>query len=92
VSIFFLYNLWLAKFMLNIETLLSNVSGIRKLNGFNMVAGCVIGDKGDVIVDNVSKPIKVLGVADGKAKILANHKLYKKNIDTVNELIRKKDF
>jgi len=81
-----------ANFMLNVEKLVSNVSGTKKMKGFNMVAGCVIGDKGDVIVDDISKPTKVLGVADGKAKILANQSLYKKNIDLVNEFIRKKNF
>jgi len=81
-----------ASLMLNSEKLIFAVSGTRKMKGFNMIAGCVIGDKGDVIVDNVSKPMKVLGVADGKAKILINQNLFKKHVDTVNKLIRKQAF
>jgi len=81
-----------ANFMLHTEKLIFDISGIRKMKGFNIVAGCVIGDKGDVIVDNISKPTRVLGVADGKAKILVNHNLFKKHVDTVNKLIRKQTF
>jgi len=44
-----------------------------------VVAGGVYGKYGDVVLDNFSKPKRVLGIADGKGGILY-HKLSSTNL------------
>ncbi len=40
-------------------------------NGSQVVAGGLIGRNGEVVVDSISRPTKVIGVADGKGGILS---------------------
>jgi len=77
-----------ANLMLNTEKLVSRISGIRKINNFSIVAGGVIGNKGDVVLDSLNKPKKILGVADGKGKLLANQRLYRNNVNLVKEILK----
>ena len=37
---------------------------------FNVVAGGVIGQKGDIVLDSINNPSLILGVADGKGSFL----------------------
>ena len=45
--------------------LINNVIGSRVVDGVRLVAGGVIGDEGDVVVDSIQNPEKVFGIADG---------------------------
>lgn len=76
-----------ANLMLNTENLISNIFGTTKINGINIVAGGAIGNKGDIIVDNIKKPRKILGIADGKGKTLRNIKKYRNDIKIVSRKI-----
>ncbi|MET1248473.1 hypothetical protein ABWW58_06775 [Sporolactobacillus sp. STCC-11] len=65
VRIAFLYNLLLLSD--EVELFFSKVMGRIKdpSKGYDLVSGGVIGNNGDVIVDQVIKPTQVVGVADG---------------------------
>lgn len=52
------------------EKLLEEIQGKAKLNGIEVVAGGIYGKNGAVVLDNILKPKKVLGIADGKGGIL----------------------
>ena len=52
--------------IVNTRKFVSELIGIKKMNGFNIISGGYVGDYGDVIVDNFKKPKKILGIADGK--------------------------
>lgn len=55
-----------AGMILNAESFIENVVGRRKVNKLHIVAGGFIGEKGDIIVDNIKKPTKIIGVSNGK--------------------------
>jgi 4-hydroxy 2-oxovalerate aldolase/long-chain acyl-CoA synthetase len=61
-----------------IETyeLTSKIMGKRQINGVNVVAGGYIGKKGDIVVDSIAAPGRVIGVADGKGKLIAVNETY----------------
>lgn len=44
--------------------------GRANWNGVDVVAGGLIGREGDVIVDSISRPTRVIGIADGKGAIV----------------------
>jgi hypothetical protein len=44
--------------------------GEHTMNGYSIVAGGVIGAVGDVVVDSISRPARILGVADGQGGLL----------------------
>ncbi len=62
--------------MFEIESLVATlhfhekVMGSHLLDGFKLVAGGVMGEKGDIVVDSISNPVRILGVADGKGGLL----------------------
>ncbi|MBB6449893.1 hypothetical protein HNR44_001871 [Geomicrobium halophilum] len=43
----------------------SNVQGKRKFLEVNIVAGGIIGEEGDVIVDQIKHPTQIIGIANG---------------------------
>lgn len=57
--------------VLDTEELVGRVLGRRSLAGVSVVAGGVLGRKGEVVVDSISKPLQVLGTADGRGGLLA---------------------
>lgn len=58
--------------ILETKNLTKNVMGKRSIAGIPVVAGGFIGERGDIIVDSISKPIRVIGVADGSGGVLKN--------------------
>jgi len=50
--------------------------GFRNFEGIGIVAGGMYGNYGDVIVDKISNPSKILGIADGKGGILRKKLTY----------------
>lgn len=50
--------------------LMTKILGYVKLTDFNVVAGGFIGKKGDIVVDSICEPTRVLGVADGQGYFL----------------------
>jgi len=41
------------------------INGRRVVNGVSMIAGGILGNDGEVVVDSVTKPKEILGIADG---------------------------
>lgn len=59
----------IAGIVLNImetDYLIENNMGRKNIGEINVVSGGVIGQEGDVVVDNVNDPVVVLGVASGE--------------------------
>lgn len=79
-----------ANLMANTEKFFTDIYGIRKIDSFNIIAGGYFGSKGDIIVDNIKSPKKVIGVADGKGGLLRRHTEFNYKIKTLKNLILKK--
>lgn len=45
-------------------------AGRRRFNGFDVVAGGIVGEAGDIVVDSISTPTTILGKADGRGGLL----------------------
>lgn len=60
--------------LLRLETfkLLNNVLGKNFIEEIPVVAGGVIGELGMVVLDSLSKPTKIIGVADGRGGLLSS--------------------
>ena len=69
------------------EKFLSEVYGFRKIDNFKIVAGGFLGEKGDIVVDKISKPSKIIGIADGVGGII-NTKHYKKNVNKTKNFLK----
>ena len=52
---------------------LKEALGWSEMGGVSVVAGGAVGRVGDVIVDSVSKPTRVIGVADGRGGVLFDY-------------------
>jgi len=78
--------------ILETEDLVSNVIGKLSYEGMTIVAGGYMGLEDEIIVDNISKPTMVIGVAngDGKVKYPPYSQELKDKIAKVEELIKKK--
>jgi len=77
---------------LGIKQLVDMHTGRRRLRGKGIVSGGFIGKKGDVIVDSVKNPTKVIGIARGDGTVqYENLSKYKKDIEAVEkEILTKK--
>lgn len=78
-----------------IETydLKNNIYGRRKFRDYNIVAGGFYGLLGDVVVDSIKNPARVIGIADGKGHLMAPEEIvnYRDKIREVeDEIIRKR--
>ena len=52
----------------------NNVYGMKRFLEYNIVAGGFFGLKGDIVVDSITNPTKVIGVADGKGHLMSDEK------------------
>jgi hypothetical protein len=50
--------------------LATELMGRAEIAGTPVVAGGMIGRRGDVVVDSISRPGRVLGVADGRGQVI----------------------
>lgn len=57
--------------ILEMVKLRSSVMGSGEIGGISVVAGGVIGNKGDVVIDSIARPFRVIGVADGCGYLLS---------------------
>lgn len=71
------------------EELIQNQKS-KNLGIFSMISGGILGKKGDIIVDNVDNPNKILAIADGRGDVISDvgDREFKENIDMVKRLIR----
>lgn len=50
-----------------------NAYGKLTLDGIKIVSGGYIGSYGDIIVDNINSPSRLIGMADGKGNVIYNY-------------------
>lgn len=63
-----------ATLMLNTEKLISEIFGMKKIEDFKIVSGGYYGEYGDVVVDNINNPQKILGISNGVGGLLDKSK------------------
>ncbi|HXN92762.1 MAG TPA: 4-hydroxy-2-oxovalerate aldolase [Candidatus Sulfotelmatobacter sp.] len=61
--------------------------GRGEIAGYPVVAGGLIGALGDVVVDSISKPTRVVGIADGRGRLLASTTGYDDRVRTVESAL-----
>jgi|Deesub1362A_J573_1020465.scaffolds.fasta_scaffold01646_10 4-hydroxy-2-oxovalerate aldolase len=71
--------------LLETDEFLKKTRGELIIDGIKIVAGGVLGKKGDVVVDSISNPTVVIGIADGTGKILSDDSKYQNKIQKVKE-------
>jgi hypothetical protein len=59
-----IYRLWA------MEKIIENKMGRRRYNGESIVAGGLLGREGEIVVDDISEPTQVYGIADGKGDFI----------------------
>ena len=74
--------------MINTEKLLGKIYGKKNIKNFDIVAGGYIGKKGDVVVDSITNPKQIIGIADGKGSLM-DSKQFRKNLELVKKLLKK---
>jgi|GEM_PF-90507 len=72
--------------------LTGKVIGTENYDGIRMVAGGTLGRKGDIVVDSISQPTMVIGVADGSGGLLAEEEKgkYQKELVKAEAIILRK--
>lgn len=70
-----------------IETyeLKNSVLGETDIEGIRVIAGGILGKTGDIVIDSISSPSRVIGVADGRGQLVPSEELgpYKDKIKRV---------
>jgi hypothetical protein len=59
--------------LLGTEHMVHQIMGRGELAGVPIVAGGLIGHHGDIVVDSITNPQRVLGVADGHGLVIYDH-------------------
>lgn len=75
--------------LIEADEFLNKIRGERIVEGIRIVAGGVIGEKGDIVVDSISNPTAIIGVADGTGKILHNDSEFRHKLKKIKELLFK---
>jgi hypothetical protein len=58
--------------ILETEKIIRGGMGRRKLNGIWMVSGGIMGERGDIVVDNINDPKVIAGIANGYGDFIIN--------------------
>lgn len=70
---------------------LNSILGKAKMGGIPVVAGGILGRKGEVIIDSISNPTAVLGIADGNGGFVSDITPYFEKIKKVKyDIVRRK--
>jgi len=74
------------------KDLLEKTIGSKKIKNFQVIAGGFYGKLGDVVLDSISSPTEIIGIADGKGGLLRKNysSIDKKKIQITNTWIKKK--
>jgi 4-hydroxy 2-oxovalerate aldolase len=78
--------------VLETSELVDEVIGAEDYDGIRVVAGGALGERGDIVVDSISRPTRVIGVADGIGGLLseAEAERYRKKVIKVKAKIVEK--
>jgi hypothetical protein len=77
--------------LIETQTLFEKIAGTKKIAGIRIVAGGYVGRYGDIVVDSISNPTTVYGIADGKGGLLTElNEEHLKKIKKVEEEIKPK--
>jgi len=68
---------------LGIASTARDLMGRGEIAGFPVVAGGLVGALGDVVLDSISNPTRVVGIADGQGRILSSPAGYEDRVETV---------
>lgn len=69
-----------------IENIIEKRLGRRSLCGQTVISGGLLGRHGEIVVDNISKPLVVYGMANGRGDFIRN--LSEKQIKSINSIER----
>jgi len=76
---------------LGTSRIVNELSGIGEINGVPVVAGGRVAPYGTIVLDSITNPSKVIGVADGKGKVIYGRKPeFQEKIEKVEEEILRK--
>ncbi len=80
--------------VLETHELKHKIMGKGKIAQVDVVAGGIIGRRGDIVIDSISMPTRVIGVADGKGQLLldADAEVHSDNVKQVRLEIAKRRF
>lgn len=78
--------------ILETKKIIESIMGRRKFVDTSIVAGGIIGQKGEVVVDNISNPTRVIGVANGKGGVIRNptDPILKRNLEKIKVKIKRR--
>jgi 4-hydroxy-2-oxovalerate aldolase len=68
---------------LGIAATARELMGRAEIAGFPVVAGGLVGALGDVVVDSISNPTRVVGVADGQGRLLTSPAGYEDRVERI---------
>jgi len=71
---------------LETKELIENVAGKGEINGVTVVAGGFIGKRGDVVVDSISNPIRIVGIANGIGGIIKDVEELKRHEESIKRV------
>ena len=72
----------------------NKIMGHKEMAGVGVVAGGILGKRGDVVLDAIANPTRVIGVVDGKGQLIKKDELgpYVKDIKKVKQEITRQRF
>jgi len=71
---------------LETKELMENIAGKSEINKIPVVAGGFIGKRGDVVVDSISNPARIIGIADGMGHLIKDAKELKKYDESIKKV------
>jgi hypothetical protein len=74
--------------------LINRIMGRTEIAGVQVVSGGVLGRRGDVVVDSITNPTRIIGIADGKGQLLPDEKrtFYNEELKKVKTELAKRKF
>jgi hypothetical protein len=76
--------------LLGTTEIASQLLGKGEIGGVPIVAGGLVGRRGDVVVDSIASPTRVVGIADGTGRLLYHDDQFKERASTVETEINRR--
>jgi 4-hydroxy 2-oxovalerate aldolase/long-chain acyl-CoA synthetase len=76
--------------LLGTSRITDQLMGRGEIAGVPVVGGGLIGRKGDVVVDSVINPSRVVGIADGQGRVLYDHTGFEDRVEAVETEIARR--